>query len=178
MKTITLFFISALAVFGQVTTINGTDTVGNSRAIINTNFSNLLRIPRSCTIQTGSDNGAALVDADIAPQKHQCYVPHAATITEIRVTADAGTPSVLLQRRRGGTTVADLMSGSLVTAAAGAAACVKSTISTPCADGTASSSTVTLSNTALAAGDEIETKTATAGGTAKAIQIHIVWTVN
>jgi len=41
MKTILLSFVLALVAVAQVTTINGTDTVGNSRAVINTNFSNL-----------------------------------------------------------------------------------------------------------------------------------------
>ena len=128
---------------------------------------------RTCMIIIGADNGGALANADIAPQGQQCYVSAASTIIEINVRADAGTPNVLLQRRRGAATVADLASAVLPTAAAGAAACAMSSTSQTCIDGTTSSGTVTLSNTGLNAGDWIETKSATAGGTAKRLLLPL-----
>ena len=133
---------------------------------------------RVCMIVIGADNGGALANADISPQGQQCYVSTASTIVEINVRADAGTPNVLLQRRRGAATVADLSSAVLATGAAGAAACAMSSTSQTCLDGTTSSGTVTLSNTALNAGDWIETKSATAGGTAKRLSIAVVYRVN
>jgi hypothetical protein len=133
---------------------------------------------RTCMIVIGADNGSALADADIAPQGQQCYIPAAATVVEINVRADAGTPNVIVQRRRGASTVADLTSAALATAASGGAACAMSSTSQTCIDGTTSSGSVTLSNTSLSAGDWIETRTATAGGTAKRMSISIVYTIN
>ncbi len=141
-----------------------------SMAVVNTRH--------TCVIVIGSDNGPALANSDIAPQGQQCYIPAAATIVEINVRANAGTPSVLLQRVRGASTVADLMSGSLATAASGAAACVTATVSQTCIDGTTSSGTLTLSNTALTAGDWIQTETAVAGGAATRMSIAITYTIN
>ncbi len=133
----------------------------------------------SCAIIIGSDNGPALADADIAPQGKQCYIPSAATIVEVNVSANAGTPTVLLQRLRGASTVADLTSATIATAASGGNACVTATASQTCLDGTTTSSaSVTLSNTSLSVGDWIQTKTATAGGAATRMSIVIVYTVN
>jgi hypothetical protein len=139
---------------------------------------NVVNTRRTCMIIIGADNGSVLVDSDIGPQGQQCYIPAAATIVEINVRADAGTPSVLLQRRRGAATVANLSSAALTTAAAGAAACAMSSTSQTCIDGTTSSGTVTLSNTGLNAGDWIETVSGTAGGTAKRLSIAVVYTIN
>jgi hypothetical protein len=133
---------------------------------------------RTCMIVVGADNGAVLGNTDIAPLGQQCYVPFAATIVEINVRADNGTPSVVVQRRRGASTTAVLLSATLATASSGGAACAMSAVSQTCIDGTTSSGSVTLSNMTLNAGDWIETSSATAGGTAKRMSIAVVYTVN
>lgn len=133
---------------------------------------------RSCTLVVGADNGTAIVDADLGPQLQQCYIPLASTVVEIDVRADAGTPSVLLQKRTEAATVADLLSAALATGASGAIACAKSGTSQTCINGTTSSGTITISNTSLAAGDWIELKSGTAGGTAKRMSVVLVYTVN
>jgi hypothetical protein len=134
---------------------------------------------KTCMISLGADNASAVIaDADIGPQKRRCFVPFASTITEITVSADAGTPNVLLQRRRGASTVADLLSGALATAASGAVACAMASTAQTCYDGTTSSGSITLSNTTLNAGDYIELKSGTAGGTAKSMQIAVTFTIN
>jgi len=69
----------------------------------------------------GADNGSALSTADIAPQGRQCFIPYAATILEIDVAADAGTPAVVVARNHAGT-LTDL-SASLATAGSGGLAC-------------------------------------------------------
>jgi hypothetical protein len=160
-------------------TVGATTFSGSGSGLTNISGANMTAAAsrRTCMILIGADNGSTLVDADIAPQAQQCYIPAGASIVEIMIRADAGTPSVVLQRRRGGTT-ADLLSGSLTTAASGGASCATSTASQTCIDGTTTSSaSVTLSNATLAAGDWIETKTASAS-TAKRFSIAVVYTIN
>lgn len=134
-----------------------------------------------CTFVFGADNAAsALVDADIGPQADLCQVPDAATLIEVGIKADAGTPSVIAQRFRpnGGTTV-DLTSSALASAAAGAFACSKvsgvpSGSGTTSVNGTTTCST-TLQNTSLSKGDIIRTKTGATASTAKRVTITVVW---
>jgi hypothetical protein len=131
---------------------------------------------RVCMITIG-DGVNTIQDADFSPfLQGRCYVPYAATIVEITLQGDAGTPTVLLQRRRDASTLADLLSGAL--AGAGTTeTCAMASTSQTCLNGTTSSGTITLSNTALSAGDWIEVKSGT-GSTAKALDVAVVYTVN
>jgi hypothetical protein len=130
---------------------------------------------RVCSIIVGAENGSALADADIAPQGRQCYVPFAATVVELMVAADAGTPSVVVRRNRAGTG-ANFISSALATAASGGLAC-SNTGGTTGLDG-ATSCSATLQNTGLTAGDWIELVSGTAGGVAKRMSIAVTYTVN
>ncbi len=129
---------------------------------------------RVCTIDVGADNAAvALVNADLGPQGRQCFIPSAATVLEITIAADAGTPTVLPARNRAGT-LANLLSSALATASSGGLACsnVGGTVGI---DG-ATTCSGTLQNATLAAGDWLDLNTgATAGGTAKRMSISITW---
>lgn len=51
-----------------------------------------------CAMTLGANNGAVLADADIGPQDNWCIAPAAITVVEVRVKADAGTPSALPRR--------------------------------------------------------------------------------
>ncbi len=131
---------------------------------------------RTCMIVVGADNAAsALANADLGPQLNQCFVPFAATVVEIEVMADAGTPNVIVQRSHLGTPTA-LLSGALATASAGAVAC-SNTGGTTGIDGT-TTCTNTLENTAVGAGDWIGLTSGTAGGTAKRMTVAITMTMN
>jgi hypothetical protein len=130
---------------------------------------------RTCMIVVGADNGSALVNADLGPQLNQCFVPFAATVVEIEVMADAGTPNVIVQRSHLGTPTA-LLSGALATASAGAVAC-SNTGGTTGLDGT-TTCTNTLQNTSVAVGDWIGLTSGTAGGTAKRMSAAVTMTVN
>lgn len=131
---------------------------------------------RTCSIVIGSDDAsAALVNADLGPQLNQCQVDGAATIFEIDVMADNGTPNVIVQRSHLGTATA-LLSGALATAASGAVAC-SNTGGTTGLDGT-TTCTNTLQNTSIAVGDWIGLTSGTAGGTAKRMSIMVHFTVN
>jgi hypothetical protein len=129
---------------------------------------------RTCVIRIGTDNGAALVNADIAPQGQRCFVPAAATVVEVTVRADAGTPSVVVSKDHAGTQT-DLLSSALATAAAGSQACAN--VGGAGLDGVTTCSN-TLSVSAVAGGDWIETHTATAGGTAKRMTIAVTYSIN
>jgi hypothetical protein len=143
---------------------------------------------RICMISIGAENGTFLVNADLGPQLQQCQIPYAATIKEITIAADGGTPSVQLQKRHCATftagtcatfTLTNLLSAALAAPATALAnACAMSTTSQTCLDGTTSSGTVNVSTTAIGAGDYIEIASGTAGGTAKRVSIAVTMAVN
>jgi len=131
---------------------------------------------RVCAITIGADNGSALADADIGPQNDQCLVPAAATVVEIMVKADGGTPSALPRKTSVGGSNTSLLSGALATASSGARAC-SNTGGTTSIDGS-TTCTNTLTTTSLAVGDTLGIASGTAGGTAKRLSIFITYTVN
>lgn len=126
-----------------------------------------------CQIVIGADNGPALVNADLGPQGFQCYVPFAATVLEVMVSANAATPSAVPARNHQGT-ISDLVSAALATAASGGRACsnIGGTVSL---DGVTTCS-ATLQNTSLSQGDEIDLDAGgVAGGTAARMSVAIVY---
>jgi hypothetical protein len=135
-------------------------------------FTNL----RTCSIVVGADNASvALVTGDLGPQGGQCLIPVAATVIEITVKADAGTPNVIVQKEHGATPTA-LLSTALATASAGGVACSRPT-AVACLDGVTTAS-ATLQNTSLSAGDWIGLASGTPGGTAKRMSISLTYSVN
>lgn len=131
---------------------------------------------RVCMMTVGADNGAsALVDGDLGPQGRQCFIPYAATVVEVTVAADAGTPSVLPAKNHAGSATS-LLSGALATAGSGGLAC-SNTGGTTGIDG-ATTCSGTLNSTSLAAGDWLQLTSGTAGGTAKRMSISVTFTVN
>jgi hypothetical protein len=130
---------------------------------------------RVCSIVIGADNGVALATTDIAPQGRQCLIPAAATVVEIDVAADGGTPAVILARNHAGT-LTDL-SASLATASAGGLACANAGGTGAGMDGTTTCG-VAITTPSLAAGDWIETHTSAGASTAKRMSISVVYTVN
>jgi hypothetical protein len=135
-----------------------------------------LHIRTSC-FDLGADNASAdLVDADIGPQGRIFMVPLTATVTEVTVSANAGTPNVIVQRNHAGT-AADLTSAALATASVGGIACSKTTAVAGL--DTVTTCSATLQNTALAAGDWIQTKTGSgfASSGAKRLGVCVTYTV-
>lgn len=103
-----------------------------------------------------------------------CQVPDNATLIEIGIAADAGTPSVTMARfRPNGALTANLQSGALSTGASGAFACSKTTAITSL-NGTTTCA-ATLQNTALQKGDWIQLSSG-AASTAVDIQVAVTWT--
>jgi len=140
---------------------------------------------RSCDISVGDASSSSVVtNAQLGPQKHSCKIPAAATVLEVDIEADGGSPSVIVGRRRctswsGGTcsaeTVGNLVS-SAVAASAGFLGC-SNTGGTAGVDG-GTTCAGTLENTGLIGGDWIELVSGTAGGTARLVTIHVIYSVN
>jgi hypothetical protein len=91
------------------------------------------------------------------------------------VAADGGTPNVIVGNNAAGSTT-NIVSAALATAASGGIAC-SNTGGTTGIDG-ATTCSATLQNASLAAGSYLELVSGTAGGTAKLMTIHIIYTVN
>lgn len=135
-----------------------TVTLGNVRA--------------SCDIVIGDTSGSALSNAQLGPQVGMCYVPYGATVLEVDVRADGGTPNVIVARSRAGSPT-NLLSSALATASSGGIACAKTT-NTVGLDGVTTCS-ATLQNTAILTGDYLELVSGTAGGTAKLMTAHVIY---
>ena len=126
----------------------------------------------TCSMFVGdTSNSSALANAQLGPQKRICFVPFSATVVEITVAADAGTPSVTVARNRAGT-VANLTSSALATAANGGIACSNANGGTGLDGATTCSNTI--QNTGLNPGDFIELN-AGSGSTAKAMSINVTF---
>lgn len=126
----------------------------------------------SCDIVIGDTSGSVLTDGQLGPQVGMCYVPYGATVLEIDVRANGGTPNVIVGNSHAGS-VSNLVSSALATASSGGIACSKTT-NTVGLDGVTTCS-ATLQNTALLTGDYIELVSGTAGGVAKEMNIHVIY---
>jgi hypothetical protein len=130
---------------------------------------------RTCTILVGADDALLPLSNSDLSQARWCYLPYASTIAEIMVSADAGTPNVIVGRNHAGT-VANLTSSALATASAGGLAC-SNVGGTTGFDGTTTCS-ATLQNTSISSGDWLDLVSGTAGGTAKRMSIAVTFTIN
>jgi hypothetical protein len=140
---------------------------------------------RSCDISVGDTSSSSVVtNAQLGPQKHSCKIPSTATVLEVDIESDTGSPSAIVGRRRctdwaGGTcsteSVANLVS-SAVAVSSGFLGC-SNTGGTAGIDGGTTCS-ATLQNAGLNGGDWIELVSGTAGGAARLVTIHVIYTVN
>jgi hypothetical protein len=141
--------------------------------VVATTQSSLSARRRTCVIRVGADSeSAVLVNAQLGPELHACLVPTAATVEEITVQADAGTPNVIVHRRTATTNTA-LLSSALATAASGATACARPTAIVGFTPSVTCSAT--LQNVTVAGGDTFGLTSGTAGGTAKRMTITITY---
>ncbi len=134
---------------------------------------------RQCVFENDTQSATVLTDAQITGR---CDVPAASHVYEVAVFASSGTPTLTLERwRPNGGSVADILSATLPTAAAGAYACAKTTTAAACDSGITSSASVTLAGgatIALAAKDVIRVKAATAGGVATWHHVVVSYTID
>ncbi len=160
------------------------DSTGNSWQMIQEGLLADIQ-KRTCDITVGDQSSAGVVtNAQLGPQKHGCRIPSAATAAEVDIESDAGSPALIVGRRRcatftGGTcsgeTVVNLVSAA-VAASSGYMGCSNAGGGAGIDGGTICSAT--LQNSALNGGDWIELVGGTAGGTAKLVTIHVVYLVN
>lgn len=151
-----------------------TATMTDGRVCQVMQYTNLVRANiRTCDLAIGDTSGSAITNSQLGPQKRYCFIPYAATILEVDVAADAGTPNVIVGKNTAGTQ-ANILSSALATAASGGIAC-SNTGGTTGLDGATTCSS-TLQNTSIAAGAYLELVSGTAGGTAKLMTVHVVYT--
>ncbi len=167
---------------GDVTTSGGVATTIAANAVT-ASKSAVVLTRRVCMMIVGADNGSVLVDADLGPQRKQCQVPYAATVFEIDVAADAGTPNVIVGVRH--CTVASCTTGANETVSNLVSTALSAGPGTNCSRtsvvaglDTFTNCNNTLQNTSIAIGDFIELVSGTAGGTAKRMSIAVHYTVN
>jgi hypothetical protein len=131
---------------------------------------------QSCDLTFGSAKSGMtpLANADLGPQPGVCFIPGAATVVEIDVRANTGTPAIIMGIDHAGT-VNNLVSAALATAASGGRACSKTTAVAGIDTTTCSA---TLQNTAIAAGDYIQAVSGVADGVATWMTVHVVYTIN
>jgi hypothetical protein len=130
---------------------------------------------RKCEFVIGDTSASALTNAQLGPQSRLCFVEAPATILEMDVAADAGTPNIIVGRNHAGTIV-NIVSSALATASAGGIACSRASAVT-CLDSITTAS-ATLQNTSLSAGDYLEAVSGTAGGAAKLMTVRVLYTLN
>jgi hypothetical protein len=131
---------------------------------------------RTCMMPVG-DGTNTVASGDYSPFKApRCFIPYAATIIEVTLQCNAGTPSIQFEKRNGASTVTDLLSAAL--AANGTTkTCAMTSTSGTCIDGTTSSGSITISTTSISAGDYLEIKSGTAS-TENRCDAAITFTVN
>jgi hypothetical protein len=139
---------------------------------------------RVCHIDNDMQSSTALAAANFSGS---CEIPFAATIVQVDVwggtgvtggtLTTTGTGSINLQKftPNGGATTT-LLSGALATASG--YACALASTSGSCINGLTSSSSVTISTTALSAGDWIRISAATPDSTQTWYKVAITYTVN
>ncbi len=167
------------SVFGQTGAVGA---IGDLSAVgvvianaINSSKMVVVNTRRVCDILVGDTSGSAITSGQMGPQSRVCYIPAAATIVEMDVNADAGTPNVIVGVNHAGS-ISNIVSGALATAASGGIACSNTGGTTGINGATTCSST--LQNTSMVAGDYLELVSGTPGGTAKLFAAHVIYTVN
>lgn len=143
---------------------------------------------RTCVIDNDTQSATVLAAANFSGH---CVIPAASTIVEVDVIGGTGTltgvaaaPTVTgtgsIQLGKytpnGGASTTGLLSGLL--AMATGKVCALTGISGTCINGTTSSGTITISTTALAAGDVLYISAATADGVQTWANVTVIYTVN
>jgi hypothetical protein len=140
---------------------------------------------RTCIIENATQAATVLTTAQITGQ---CDALAAAHIIEIRIRADAGTPSALIEKWHCSTftsgtcsayTKTDMLSATLPAGTGGFNACAMTSTAQTCIDGTTSSGTIAVSASGvLAAGDIINVKSAVITGSPTMVHIEVIYTVD
>jgi hypothetical protein len=170
--------MTAAELSGDITT-SGSNVTTIAANAVTAAKSAVVLTRRQCILENDTQSATVLLDANITGR---CDVPAASHVYEVAVFASSGTPTLTLERWRPvGGGVADILSATLPTAAAGAYACARTTTAATCDSGTTSSASVTLAGgatIALNAKDVIRVKAATAGGVATWHHVTVSYTID
>ncbi len=128
---------------------------------------------KNCTIPVGSDDGIVLVDSNLGPQYQLCRIPSAATVEEITVWANAGSPTIMVHRRIGAT-ITPLLTANLAAGTSGAENCSRASASSNTAGVTCLG---TLTNVSIPPGSTIGLTSGVAGGVASRMSISVTYLV-
>lgn len=141
-------------------------------------------VVRVCHINIGGDEGPVLNINNIAPQSNQCLVYQNSRLDQVLLLADAGQPSVMIERRRctgydNGMCNAyehvDMLNTSLqAPTTVKSPSCAKTTPITPCSDGTVSGMVI-IPNPTLNAGDWLQIKSASLNAGTKKIVVVLTY---
>jgi len=134
---------------------------------------------RTCDILRGDQSGSALTTGNIEPQGSLCYIDAASTVTQVIVLVDAGASTMQLGYRHNGSTTAisPTLTPASVTGITDHIACANAGGTSITIEGN-SVTCSTLTNTALTAGDFVETIGGAADGTSKRMSISMTFTPN
>jgi len=139
---------------------------------------------RTCIIDNDTQSATALSAGQISGG---CEVPYAATLVEVNVwggtgvvggtVTNTGIGSVNIEKYtpNGGATTT-LLSGALATVAG--TNCARTSTSATCINGLVSSGSISISTTALSAGDWVRISAATPDGTQSWYRVALTWTPN
>lgn len=157
-------------------------TGAGSFSVIDLNPETLSPGSGTCSMTIGSDNGPALLTADIQPQKSLCptgplnsgttTVTH--TVTAVVVLVDSGASTLQLFYRHNGSTtaVSPLLTPATVSGITDKVACANAGGTAITIEGN-SVTCSTLTNTVLTSGDEFEIGGGTADGITKRISLQV-----
>ncbi len=172
---------------GDVST-SGSNVTSLAANVVTSAKTAVVNTRRTCIIDNDTQSATALVAANFSGR---CVIPAASTIVEVDVAGGtgvltgsaaaptvSGTGSIQLGKYtpNGGASTTGLLSAALATVSG--KACALTAISGTCINGNTSSGTITISTTALAAGDALYVSAATADAAQTWYNIAIIYTVN
>lgn len=179
--------MTATELSGDVTT-SGSNAVTIAANAVGSSKMAVVNTRRTCTIDNDAQSATALTAAQFSGH---CVIPAAATIVEVDVMGGtqtlSGTPTAPTFTGTGSIqlgkytlsssgSVTGLLSAALATV--GGKACGLASTSGTCINGLTSSGTVTISTTALAAGDVLYVSAATADAAQTWYAVSVIYTVN
>jgi hypothetical protein len=134
---------------------------------------------RSCSIIRGDQSGSALTTGNIQPQGSLCYIDATATVVQVILMVDGGASTMQLGYRHNGsaTAISPTLTPASVTGITDHVACANSAGTSITIEGNTVACSP-LTNTALVAGDFIETIGGAADGTSKRMSIVMTFTPN
>jgi hypothetical protein len=138
-----------------------------------------VQVVRNIIMNFGAKNGSLLTTGDIQPQDALADIPYPATVTLVIVYVDSGASTVQVGYRHNGstTTITPVMTPAVVAGITDPVACANVGGTAVTLQGN-SVTCSTLTNTALAAHDVIETLAGTADAVSRHMNINLEATVN